>query len=66
LRNSPSYKVGDGRGFVVGAGEYDCYVITAAHYLPRHPKPHLANGPPELTFANLIGPLAKKRRTEGS
>ena len=42
-------QVGDGRGFVVGAGEYDRYVITAAHCLPRQPKPHLANGVPELT-----------------
>jgi len=66
LRNAPSYRFGDGRGFLVGASEYDRYVITAAHCLPRHPKPHLVNGPTELTFANLIGPPAKKRRTEGS
>jgi S1-C subfamily serine protease len=56
-------QVGDGRGFVVGAGEYDRYVITAAHCLPRHPLPHLAKGVNELTYANLIGPLAKKTRT---
>jgi hypothetical protein len=56
-------QVGDGRGFVVGAGEYDRYVITAAHCLPRQPKPHLANGVPELTYANLVGPLAKDERT---
>jgi hypothetical protein len=56
-------QVGDGRGFVVGAGEYDRYVITAAHCLPRQPKPHLANGVPELTYANLIGPLANDERT---
>jgi hypothetical protein len=55
-------QVGDGRGFVVGAGKYDRYVTTAAHCLPRHPEPHLANGPTELISANLIGPLAKKRR----
>jgi hypothetical protein len=41
-------QVGDGRGFVVGAGENDRYVITAAHCLPRHPRPHLANGLTEL------------------
>jgi hypothetical protein len=34
--------VGDGRGFVVSAGEYR-FVITAAHCLPQHPSPHLAN-----------------------
>jgi hypothetical protein len=34
-----------------------------AHCLPRHPKPHLANGVPELTYANLIGPLANDERT---
>ena len=54
-------QVGDGRGFVVSAGEYR-FVITAAHCLPRHPEPHPANGVIELTYSNLIGPLARKTR----
>jgi hypothetical protein len=57
-------RVGDGRGFVVGADEYR-YVITAAHCLPKHPEPHLANGPDELTYANLIGPVERKSRRFG-
>jgi hypothetical protein len=32
-------RVGDGRGFVVSAGDDDRYIITAAHCLPKHPKP---------------------------
>jgi hypothetical protein len=56
-------QVGYGRGFVVSAGEYERYVITAAHCLPRsrYPRPHLANGAAELTFPRIIGPLGSKR-----
>jgi hypothetical protein len=54
-----------GRGFIVSAGEYGRYVITAAHCLPRSrfPSPHLANGIRELTFRNFLGPLTSKRRS---
>lgn len=54
--------VGGARGFVVSAGEVR-YIITAAHCLPRwrYPYPHLANGPIELTFPRMIGPLGSKR-----
>jgi hypothetical protein len=55
-------RVGDGRGFVVSAGEYVRYVITAAHCLPKHPKPHLANDANELTYA-IIGPVGRKKPT---
>jgi hypothetical protein len=54
--------VGDGRGFIVSTGE-SRYVITAAHCLPRRPPPHLANGVPELTYPNILGPLATDERT---
>jgi hypothetical protein len=56
-------RVGDGRGFIVGAG-YKSYIVTAAHCLPeraRHLYPHLGNGINELLVKNLIGPLAPKR-----
>jgi hypothetical protein len=57
-------RVGNGRGFIVGAGE-SRYVITAAHCLPvdHLPTPHLANSSSELTFPNIIGRVAAKRRT---
>jgi hypothetical protein len=54
-------RVGDGRGFIVSAGE-SRYVITAAHCLPldRLPTPHLANSASELTFPKIMG---RKRLT---
>jgi Trypsin-like peptidase domain len=55
-------QLGDARGFVVSSAEYR-YVITAAHCLPCHPQPHLANGVNELTYQNIVGPLARKKRT---
>jgi hypothetical protein len=55
-------RVGDGRGFVVSAGEYDRYVITHAHCLPKHPEPHLANDANELTYA-IFGQVGKKTPT---
>jgi hypothetical protein len=58
-------RVGDGRGFIVGAGD-DRYVITAAHCLPpldELPTPHLANDTANLTFRNIIGRVAAKRLT---
>jgi len=56
-------QVGYGRGFVVSAGEYGRYIITAAHCLPRwrYPRAHLANGATELTFPRIIGALGSKR-----
>jgi S1-C subfamily serine protease len=55
-------RVGDGRGFVVSASEYDRYVVTAAHCVSKHPTPHLANDANELTRA-IIGPLGRKKPT---
>jgi hypothetical protein len=55
-------RVGDGRGFIVSAGD-ERYVITAAHCLPQHPPPHLANGTSELTYPKIIGPLTTDERT---
>ena len=55
-------RVGDGRGFIVSAGDERC-VITAAHCLPQHPPPHLANGVTELAYPNIFGPLATDKRT---
>lgn len=59
-------QVGYGRGFVVSAGEYGSYVITAAHCLPRwrYPYPHLANSTTELTFPRIIGALGSKRKEQ--
>jgi hypothetical protein len=56
--------VGNGRGFIISAGE-SRYIVTAAHCLPdsRIPKPHLANGINELTFPNVLGTLRAKRQT---
>ena len=53
--------VGDGRGFIVSAGDMR-YIITAAHCLPysRFPTPHLANGINELTFPNVLGRIVFK------
>jgi hypothetical protein len=55
-------QVGNGRGFIVSAGEHERYIITAAHCLPRGrlPSPHLANGAADLTFEKFIGPLGSK------
>jgi Peptidase S7, Flavivirus NS3 serine protease len=56
-------QIGSGRGFVVGAADDQCYVITAAHCLPRsrYPFPDLANSTQELAFRRIIGPLGSKR-----
>jgi hypothetical protein len=60
--NRAIVQVGDGRGFIVSAGETR-FVITAAHCLPEHPSPHLANGISDLTYPNIIGRLGATRRT---
>ena len=46
-----------GRGFIVGAR--DRFVVTAAHCVPiEHiPTPDMSNGPEQLTFPKIIGPL---------
>ena len=48
-----------GRGFIVGAR--DRFVVTAAHCVPiEHiPTPDMSNGPEQLTFPNIIGPLGE-------
>src|SRR6266849_2635913 len=55
-------QVGDGRGFIVSAGDAR-FIITAAHCLPWHPKPHLGNDITELTYQNILGRLGATRRT---
>jgi hypothetical protein len=59
-------QVGDGRGFVVSAGEDERFIITTAHCLPRehYPEPHLANSARELTSPRMIGPLGSTRRKQ--
>ena len=58
-------KVGDGRGFVVTLhrhpGGEERIVITAAHCLPKLPRPHPARYIEEETYARLLGPLGGKR-----
>jgi S1-C subfamily serine protease len=56
-------QAGAGRGFIVSAGDYHRYVITAAHCLPHYPEPHLANGATELSYENILGALAARERT---
>jgi hypothetical protein len=52
-------QVGDGRGFVVQAGNRRV-VITAAHCLPHFPPCHAASYTHERTYANLLGLLGAK------
>jgi hypothetical protein len=51
-------RVGSGRGFVV-KGEWNPLVITAAHCLPKLPKPTTDPGA-ERTYPSLLGKLGKK------
>jgi hypothetical protein len=46
-------KIGTGRGFVVGNGEFR-YVITVAHCLPWFPPCHALEN---HTYGDLLGPL---------
>jgi hypothetical protein len=58
-------RIGDaGRGFILEVADCCRYVVTAAHCVPaeRLPTPHLANSTTELTFPQLIGPLAKEAK----
>jgi hypothetical protein len=51
--------VGDGRGFVV-QGEYQRYIITAAHCLPHMPPPHRAAYAEEGTYWKLLSEIGRK------
>jgi hypothetical protein len=61
-------QVGKGRGFVVdrlvervkGRASAERIVITAAHCLPRFPKPFFGD---HVTYGRLLCPLESKRRT---
>jgi hypothetical protein len=55
-------RVGGGRGFVVvDPGEtWRRYVVTAAHCLPRYPRPNVNW---DSTFKDLLGPLSRRRPT---
>ena len=52
-------RVGQRRGFVIDIND-QCYVLTAAHCLPRFPSP---NGGWGSIFKDLLGPLDCKRPT---
>lgn len=54
--------VGDGRGFVVEAGQRRL-VITAAHCLPFLPPAHPASYEEERTYPKLLSPLGAARRS---
>ena len=51
-------KVGDGRGFIIEAGDQRL-VITAAHCLPHFPPCHGASYTEERTYPDFIGPLGE-------
>jgi|SRR6516165_679639 hypothetical protein len=59
-------RVGEGRGFVVEyrhhLGHKGCVIITAAHCLPRLPRPHPASYLEERTYLKLLGPLGNVRK----
>lgn len=51
-------RVGDGRGFLMDAGdEYGRIVVTAAHCLPQLPPAHGASHTQERTYPALLGSL---------
>jgi hypothetical protein len=52
--------VGDGRGFVVRDGQDNRLVITAAHCLPYFPPCHAMSYLSDVTYKNLLGPMAGK------
>lgn len=52
-------RVGDGRGFVVGA-DHHRYVITAAHCLPHFPPALSFSSSRECTYQALLGPLGQE------
>jgi hypothetical protein len=51
-----------GRGFIVSAGEFDRYIITAAHCLPHFPEPHLASFVEEETYPDILSALGQPER----
>jgi hypothetical protein len=52
--------VGAGRGFIV-SGEWDRFIITAAHCLPEFPTCSSFSTPEERTYESLIGPLGRDK-----
>jgi S1-C subfamily serine protease len=54
-------RVGDGRGFIVAAGD-DRYVITAAHVLLKLPPAHLMSDLEERTYLRFLGPREEEGR----
>jgi hypothetical protein len=61
LSETSIVQVGHGRGFVVkGEYEWDRLIITAAHCLPRFPRPHPAGYLAERTYQRILGPLGEK------
>jgi S1-C subfamily serine protease len=54
-------RVGDGRGFIVAAGD-DRYVITAAHVLLNLPPAHLMSDLEERTYLRFLGPREEEGR----
>jgi hypothetical protein len=48
-------RVGDGRGFIIAAGD-ERYIVTAAHCLPFLPPAQLGRYPQEEIYLHLIGP----------
>jgi len=54
-----------GRGFIIRNDDDTCFIVTAAHCLPRskYPRPHLGNGVSELTFPRVAGSLGAKHGT---
>jgi hypothetical protein len=52
-------KVGDGRGFIIEAGN-DRLVITCGHCLPFFPPCHGASYTSEKTYQNLLGRIGKE------
>jgi hypothetical protein len=59
-RTAAVVTVGDGRGFVVDAGQRGLVVVTAAHCLPFFPPCHGASFTEERTYPELLAPLGQE------